>query len=214
MEENLKSVIEKRIQKTMLNLEKHNMKAFYVENKDDVLPLLKTLMPKGKTITCGGSVSLQECGIIDLCRNGDYNFLDRNKADLSMEEVKAIYRGAFCADTYLMSSNAITENGELYNVDGNANRVAALTYGPDSVIIVAGYNKIVADLDAAIERVKKIAAPANTARLHCDTPCAKTGECMNCSSSNTRICCTYTVHTFQRVKDRIKVILVGESLGY
>lgn len=213
MDENLKSVIEKRIHKTMANLEKHQMKAFYTETKSDAVELVKTLIPKGQTVTCGGSMSLQECGIMDLLRSGDYNFLDRGKENLSPEDIKQIYRVAFSCDTYLSSSNAITENGELYNVDGNSNRVAAITFGPDSVIIVAGYNKIVPDIQAAITRVQKIAAPANVARLHCATPCAKTGECMDCSGS-TRICCTYTVHTYQRVKDRIKVILVGEELGF
>ena len=112
-----------------------------------------------------------------------------------------------------MSSNAVTEEGELYNVDGNSNRVAALAYGPDSVIVVAGCNKIVPDIAAAVERVKKIAAPVNATRLHCSTPCAKTGECMNCHSDG-RICCNYLVSAQQRHQDRIKVILVGEELGY
>lgn len=111
------------------------------------------------------------------------------------------------------SANAITENGELYNVDGNSNRVAALVYGPDSVIVVAGYNKIVPDIDAAVQRVKKVAAPINAVRLHCETPCAKVGECMNCHSEG-RICCNYVVSAQQRHKNRIKVVLVGEELGF
>ena len=112
-----------------------------------------------------------------------------------------------------MSSNAITENGELYNVDGNGNRVAALVWGPKSVIVVAGYNKIVKDIDEAKTRVREIAAPSNAARLGCDTPCTKTGHCMDCSSSK-RICATTVITGRQRVENRIKVILVGEELGY
>ena len=137
----------------------------------------------------------------------------RDRPDLTPEQKKQIFRQAFSADVYLMSSNAVTEEGELYNVDGNSNRVAALAYGPDSVIVVAGCNKIVPDIAAAVERVKKIAAPVNATRLHCSTPCAKTGECMNCHSDG-RICCNYLVSAQQRHQDRIKVILVGGELGY
>ena len=112
-----------------------------------------------------------------------------------------------------MSSNAITEKGELYNVDGNGNRVAALIWGPKNVIIVAGYNKIVKDIDESRARIEEIAAPANATRLGCDTPCTKTGHCMNCASPK-RICATTVITGWQRVQNRIKVILVGEELGY
>ena len=120
---------------------------------------------------------------------------------------------AFDSDVYFAGTNAVTENGCLYNVDGNGNRVAAMIYGPKSVVVVVGVNKIVSDLDAAKERVRKIAAPANTVRLSCDTPCAKTGECMDCNSPS-RICCNFVVMSNQRVKDRLKVIILDESLGY
>ena len=156
---------------------------------------------------------MDECGILQLLRSGDYHFLDRSAPGLTPEQSKGMLKQAFLADVYLLSANAITENGELYNVDGNSNRVAALAFGPDSVIVVAGYNKIVADLPAAVERVKKIAAPANATRLHCKTPCAAVGECMDCHSDG-RICCNYLVSAQQRHQDRIKVILVGEPLGY
>ena len=213
MNENKKIVLKKRIEKTMTNLERNRMKPYYAETKEEALKLVESLMSEGQTISCGGSMTLQECGILDLMRSGKYNFLDRAVPGLTQEQIKEIYRKTFFADTYLTSSNAITENGELYNVDGNANRVAALTFGPDSVIVVAGYNKIVSDMDAAVERVKKIAAPMNTVRLHCDTPCVKTGECKECHCGD-RICCTYVVTAQQREKDRIKVILVGEELGF
>ena len=124
-----------------------------------------------------------------------------------------IFRKSFFSDTYLTSTNAITENGELYNVDGYGNRVAAMIYGPKSVIVVAGINKIVKDLDQAVERVKRIAAPANSIRLDKNTPCTKTGYCVDCKKDD-RICCSYTVLGHQKQKNRIKVILVGESLGY
>lgn len=213
MEKNKEAIIEKRIYKTMENLEKHNMKAFYAKSKNEALELVKSLMPKGQKVACGGSVTLTECGIDALLKSGDYQFFDRYVPDITPEQAKELVRKAFFSDTYLTSSNAITETGELYNVDGNANRVAAITFGPDSVIVVAGYNKIVSDIPAAVDRVKKIAAPCNTTRLNAPTPCTKTGECMDCSGSG-RICCTYVVTAQQRVKDRIKVIIVGEELGY
>ena len=119
----------------------------------------------------------------------------------------------FFADCYLTSCNAVTEQGELYNVDGNANRVAAMTYGPKSVICVVGYNKIVPNLEAAVARVEQVAAPANAVRLHRKTPCTVTGRCEDCHSPD-RICCTTVIHRQQRVPGRIKVILVGEELGY
>ena len=135
-----------------------------------------------------------------------------------------MYRKTFSADAYFASSNAITENGELYNVDGNSNRVAAILYGPASVILVCGYNKIVKNIDEAIDRVKRVAAPGNTIRLNIDAPCSKLGKCISadkedaelCSGckSDRRICCNYVVCAQQRHKDRIKVIIIGEEYGY
>lgn len=213
MDEAKRVIIEKRIAKTMENLERNNMQAFYAKDKEEALKLVESLMPAGQTVSCGGSVTLQECGVKDLLKSGKYNFLDRSVPGLTAEQIKEIYRKTFFADTFLTSSNAITEDGELYNVDGNSNRVAALTFGPDSVIVVAGYNKIVSNIDAAVERVKKIAAPINAVQLKRETPCAKVGECMNCHSKD-RICCTYVMTSQQRIKHRIKVVLIGEELGF
>lgn len=154
----------------------------------------------------------------------DYNFLDRSAPGMTRPEVEEVYRQTFRADTFFMSTNALTENGELYNVDGNSNRVAALLYGPKSVIVVCGINKIVKNIDEAIKRVKTIAAPQNTIRLGIETPCGKTGECVSLRKENpelcdgchsdTRICCNYVVSAQQRHIDRIKVIIIGEEYGY
>ena len=210
------------IERTMEALRKNNMQAYYVEKKDNVAELVKTLISKGDTVTHGGSVTLGECNIPALLSNGDYNYLDRNAEGLTREVILAIYEKTFSADVFFTSANAITENGLLYNVDGNSNRVAAILYGPKSVIVIAGYNKIVPDINAAMVRLKTVAAPQNTKRLQCKTPCAVTGKCMaadnpmlaeGCKSPE-RICCNYVVTAQQRHKDRIKVIIVGESLGY
>lgn len=212
-----------RIEKTITSLRNNNMAAYYVEKKEDVVPLLKTLMNEGETVTHGGSETLKECGVTDLLNSGAYNYLDRSKA-ASPEEVEEIYRKAYFADTYLASANAVTEGGLLYNVDGNSNRVSAILYGPKQVVFICGYNKIVRDLDEAVVRLKTVAAPKNTKRLSCETYCAKEGECLamgrdasymcdGCKSPQ-RICCNYVVSAHQRHKDRLKVIIVGEKLGY
>lgn len=215
--------MDKRIEKTMVNLEKNNMKPFYVETKEEVVPLIKTLLTKGETVANGGSMSIEACGIFpQILESGDYNFVDRR--GLQGEDVRQAYISAYGSDTYFCSSNAVTENGELYNVDGNSNRVSCIVYGPKQVIMVVGKNKIVKDINEAIERVKKCAAPPNCVRLSCNTPCAKTGECISLSKENpylcdgcksdNRICCSYVVSAQQRHKDRIKIIIVNEDLGY
>lgn len=210
------------IKKTMANLEKNNMQPYFVETKEEVIPLIKSLINKGESISHGGSETLKAIGAIELFKNGDYDYIDRS--GLEGEELRQSYIRAFGCDTYFTSSNAITENGELYNVDGNSNRVACIVYGPRQVIVVAGINKIVKNIDEAVERVKKAAAPPNTQRLNCKTPCAVTGKCISLNKDNPficdgcespqRICCNYVISAKQRHKDRIKVIIVNENLGY
>ena len=215
--------MEKYIETTMENLERNNIKPFYVEKREEVVPLIKTLLKKGESISCGGSVTLHECEVdTKILKSGDYDFIDRS--GLQGEELREAYDKAFMCDTFFTSSNAVTERGELYNVDGNSNRVACIVYGPRQVIMVVGKNKIVPNINAAVERVKKSAAPPNTVRLSCDTPCAKLGECVSLSNENaficdgchgeSRICCNYVISAQQRHKDRIKVIIVNENLGY
>lgn len=219
----MKEIDMRTIEKTMERLRAHNMAAYYVETKEEVIPLLQSLMNEGETVTHGGSETLKQCGVIDLLNSGKYNYLDRSKAK-DREETEAIYRAAYTADTYLASANAVTQNGLLFNVDGNSNRVSAICYGPKQVIFICGVNKLVRDLDEAVVRLKTVASPMNTKRLNCDTYCAREGECLamgrdasfmcdGCKSPQ-RICCNYVVSAFQRHKDRMKVILVGEELGY
>ena len=201
------------------------MEAYYAKDSNEALKTVESLLNKGDTIAVGGSVTLNEIGAMELIRNGSYNFLDRYKKDITPQELKQVYAESFSADWYLCSSNAVTESGELYNVDGNCNRIAALTYGPKNVIVVVGKNKIVPTLKDAVLRVKTIAAPKNTVRLGLDTYCAKNGECVSlkvgdkygmfsgCDSPN-RICATATVTSKQRNVGRIKVIIVDQELGF
>lgn len=213
-----------KVEKVLKALEKNNIKGFYVENRCKAVELVSSFIEKGSVVSFGGSVTLSEIGVFDLLKNGDYTLLDRNAEGNTPEDIQKIYRDSFNADTYLCSSNAITENGELYNVDGLANRVAALTFGPKQVIVIAGINKIVADLNEAILRVKTIAAPKNCVRLNKDTYCAKCGHCVavaegkkgmtdGCNSKD-RICRNFVITAKQQNPDKIKVIIVGEELGY
>lgn len=223
MDENKKAIIEKRIQKTGENLKKNNMEFYYAETKDDVCPIVESLLKEGDVITNGGTVTMGECGLKELLTSPKYKYIDRASAT-TPEEVVELYRSAFSADVYISSSNAITEDGVLYNVDGNSNRIAAIAFGPTSVIIIAGYNKIVKDLKEAELRVKREAAPPNCVRLNCETYCKEKGECVSLLRSDHqisdgcggdgRICCNYLISAQQRHKGRIKVIIVGEELGY
>lgn len=222
MDTNVKSIITKRINKTGENLRKNNMEFYYAETKEDVPAIIESLIKEGDVITNGGTMTMKECGLSELLSSSKYNYLDRSK--MTPEEVADLYVRAFSADVYISSTNAVTEDGVLYNVDGNSNRIAAIAFGPKSVIIIAGYNKIVRNLEEAEIRVKNIAAPANCERLSCETYCKEKGECVSLSkadrqmsdgcSSSGRICCNYLISAQQRHKGRIKVILVGEELGY
>lgn len=219
----MKTLDMKAVQMTIDNLHKNNMLGFYCETKEEAKNKVLELMSEGDTVTNGGSETLKECGIIDAVKNGEYNYVDRSVAE-SKEEAEELMREAYFADVYLTSSNAVTQYGELYNVDGNSNRVSAILYGPKSVIVVCGYNKIVKNFDQAVYRVKTEAAPPNTKRLHTGAYCESAGECLSCGSDGSfmcdgcrgdgRICCNYVVCAQQRHKNRIKVIIVGEKLGY
>ncbi len=215
----------KKINRTIENLRRNRMEAVYAKDRAEARELLKSYLIPGCSIGCGGSVTLDEIDALSLFRCGDYRFFDRYAEGLSADEVKAVYHDALNADVYVMSSNAVTENGELYNVDGRGNRVAALIYGPERVVVVVGCNKIVNNINDAILRVKTVSAPANAARLHCKTPCAHTGRCISLDKQHTpelcegceteaRICASYVVSGYQREANRIKVIIVGESLGF
>ncbi|SDM65779.1 lactate utilization protein [Acetanaerobacterium elongatum] len=224
MDQHAKKALDLRIEQTIKALKENNIAACYVPDKASALARVKELLHEGDTVSNGGSMSLREVGVIDLLRSGHYNYLDRDAQGITPEQKEEIHRKAFFADSYLCSSNAVTMEGELFNVDGTSNRTPAILYGPKQVIMVVGCNKIVRNLEEAIARVKSTAAPANAIRLSCDTYCAIKGECVSLSQGDNgmtagckgagRICCNYVVCSYQRNKDRIKVILVGEELGY
>ena len=217
--------MEKRLQNTLENLKKNGIEVRYVSTADAVLPAVREWLKPGCRVAMGGSVSLAQTGVPALLRSGDYVFVDRDEPGISPEEKARRMQEALETDVYFCSANAVTEAGEVYHVDGLGNRVAAVSFGPKKVIMVVGANKIVSSLTEAVRRVKTVAAPQNTRRLGCDTPCAVTGRCITvdteketdmtagCGSAQ-RICCKYLVSGKQRVEGRLCVVLCGESLGY
>ena len=212
MNPNVKAIQMARLERTAKALTQNRMEARVVADKEELLKLIREMMPKGSSVATGGSMILEETGINALLSSGDYDFYFRGRTDENGQPVD-VFRAAFSCDWYFASANAITEDGKLYNVDGNANRVAALCYGPKHVIIVVGCNKVVRDLAEADERVRTIAAPANCVRLGKKNPCTVIGRCADCRSED-RVCCDTVIHGFQRDPDRIKVFLLPEELGY
>jgi hypothetical protein len=194
-------------------LQKRNMEGYYVRTKEEIVPFLSKIIEEGSTVSFGGTMSLEECDAKQALRERtDITLLERTP-EMTAEEIDDIYHKAFFADYYLMSTNAITLDGELLNIDGRGNRVAALVYGPKYVIVVAGMNKVTSTLDDAIHRAHNIASPANCLRLSRKTPCSITGKCADCHGED--CICSQIVYTrHSGVPGRIKVLLVGEPLGY
>ena len=193
-------------------IEKRHMEGYYCDSIEEARALALSLVPVNSSVSFGGSVTLDETGILNELRNReDITLYDRATAT-TPEENKKIMHDALLCDYYFMSSNAITSDGELVNIDGNGNRVAALIYGPENVIIVAGMNKIVKNVEEGISRTRNVASPQNCIRLSKDTPCAANGVCGNCLKDT--ICDQIVITRASRVPKRIKVILVGEELGF
>ena len=208
MNENLFKRNELLARKVIKGLESRNMSGFYAESRDAALAMALELIPEGSSVTMGGAMSAHEIGLVEALKNGSYNFIDREKMDR-----RAAMLAAYDADVFLSSVNAMTEDGVLVNIDGNANRVSAIAYGPKKVVMIVGMNKICPDVDSAIKRARNVAAPANTQRFGIDTPCSRTGACANCKSHDT-ICCQFLITRFSRHDGRINVILVNDSLGF
>lgn len=214
-----------QIEKLFKNLQKNKMQPIFAQDKQDALNIVKDMLFDGAVITWGGSMSVIECGIDKLLEDPKYNFMNRSREGITPAEQQECFKASIGADFFFCSANAVTENGELLNVDGLANRVSSIAFGPKKVVMIVGVNKIVPDLKEAFLRVKKVAAPKNCVRLGIDNPCAKLGHCVSLLNNpnpdfadgcqkDTRICCDYLISALQRQKDRITVILVNENLGY
>ena len=196
-------------QKIIKGLESRNMKGYYAKSKEEALKMAREQIPKGSKVSRGGSMSGNQISLADALINGDYDYCNR---DLATDK-RAAELFAYDSDFFIGSSNAITEDGVLVNIDGNSNRVSAYAYGPRHVLLIVGMNKVAPDVDAAMKRARNEAATINAQRFGLDTPCSKTGSCMNCKSPDT-ICCQFLITRFSRHKDRIHVILVNDTLGF
>ena len=209
----MKEFVQKRnellAQKVMKGLVSRNMTAYYAPDREAALRQALELIPQGSTVTMGGGMSVHAIGLPAALKEGNYRFIDRDE----MEDKRAAMLMAYDADFYLSSANAVTEDGVLVNIDGNANRVSAIAQGPKQVLFIVGMNKVCPDTDTAMKRARNVAAPINAQRFDISTPCAKTGACMDCKSPDT-ICCQFLITRYSKHPGRIHVILVGEELGF
>lgn len=194
------------------NLKSRNIDAYFAQNKEEALKKALEIIPQESSISWGGSVSIESIGLKEAVRKGNYKVLDREKAT-TLEEKHKIMHQALSSDFFLTSCNAISEDGILVNIDGVANRLAAICYGPKHVLMIVGINKVVKSVEDAISRARNIAAPINAQRFDIDTPCKKTGCCYDCKSLDT-ICCQLLITRYSKIKGRIILILVDDNIGY
>lgn len=193
-------------------LESRNMEGYYVHTKEEALEKALELIPAGSKISWGGTMSVEEIGLTQALKSGDYVVYDRAEAK-TPEEVREVYRKTFDCDFFLGSANAMTEDGVMVNVDGNSNRVSAYAFGPAHVLLIVGMNKVVKTEADAMSRARNEAAPINAQRFDLGTPCAKNGSCYDCKCEDS-ICCQILTTRFSKVKNRFKIILVNEDLGF
>lgn len=209
MNTNMKTRNELLAQTVIKGLKSRNMTGYYAETREEALKIALELIPEGSTVTMGGSASVAEIGLKDAVKNGNYTFIDRD----AVEDKLAAALAAFDADVYLGSTNAISKDGVLINIDGNANRVAAYAYGPRKLVLIVGMNKVAGDTDEAMKRARNTAATVNAQRFPIDTPCKKNGACYDCKSPDT-ICCQFLITRYEKHTGRVHVILVNDALGY
>ena len=211
-DKNKKIFYKNQAESIIKKLKIRKMEGFYADTMDEATQkVLELLGPDPKTVCYGGSMTLDNSDIKAKIKDKGHDLIIRENAK-SDDEIRQLKSRMINSDVFLMSTNAITLDGELVNIDGRGNRVSYLIYGPDRVFVIAGMNKVVKDVDEGISRTRNIASPANTVRLNCDTPCAKTGRCADCLDHT--ICCQIVVTRCSMIPGRITVILVGEELGY
>ncbi len=209
MDEIIRKRYELLAQKIIKGIDSRNMKGYYAADKEEALKTALSLIPKGSTVCMGGAHSAEEIGLVAALKEGDYNYIDRT----AYKDQREAHLLAYDADVFLSSANAITEDGIMVNIDGAANRVSAIAFGPKKVVFIVGMNKVCSDLDSAMKRARNVAAPINAQRFGLSTPCTKTGSCADCKSID-NICCQFLITRFSRLPDRLHVILVNDYLGY
>lgn len=214
MDTNVKKANKVKIEKVIENLKRRNISGYYCEDKEEAVKQILELIPDGSEVSWGGSMTLEQIGIKKAVREKGYSVNDPMSALNDQKRALELRRKALSSDVFLSSVNAVTMDGEIVNIDGTGNRVAAIVFGPERVILVAGANKIVFDERDAIDRIKNDACPPNCIRLGKKTPCAVTGKCGNCLSAGNTVCCHTVTTRFSSIDDRMHVILVNENLGY
>lgn len=204
---------ETRLKTTMAALKRRNMTVVLAPDGATALKAIVEMIPPGSTVGLGGSLTVKQIGLLDILRSGKYTLYDQYAKGLSPEKSMQMRRKGLLTDYFITGTNAVTMDGRLVNLDGAGNRVAALTFGPQKVIVVVGRNKIVADVDQALERVWNRAAPLNAKRLNRKVPCTSTGRCEDCSSRE-RICNHLVITEGQTYEGRLTVVIVDEDLGF
>lgn len=202
---------EKRAQVLLKNLHSRHFEAYYCPDKEQALAKALKLIPEGASVGWGGAMSAQQIGLIDVVKAGNYQVIDRDTAE-TPEEREALMKRCLTADVFLCGANALSLDGQMVSIDGNGNRLAAIVYGPETVLVVAGMNKVCDTLEAAMTRARTVAAPMNKQRFSAQTPCEVTGACADCKSDGC-ICNQILITRNCRPNGRIKFILVGEELG-
>ena len=210
---NVKKANKNKFETVIKALERRGIHGYYAEDGAAALQMILDMIPEGSTVGRGGSETLNELGVFEELHKRNYTCLEPFK-EPDPEKGKQIRRDIFSADVMLTSANAVTLDGEIVNIDGTGNRMAAVIWGPDKVIYVVGANKLVGSLDEAEARIKSDACPPNCIRLGKKTPCAITGKCGNCMSPGNTVCCHTVITRYNSVVDRVHVIFVNENLGY
>ena len=211
MSELHKKYYEKRGAILVKNLQSRHFEAYYCGTKEEALAKALELIPKGASVGWGGVMSAAQIGLLDAVRQGDYRAIDRERCTTQEEKLQAAKDSMF-ADVFLTSANGLSLEGEMVNIDGTGNRVAAIVYGPKEILVIAGMNKVCDTLEDAITRARTVAAPLNQQRFMLNNPCTVTGTCADCKSE-TCICNQILITRHCRPVGRIKFILVGEDLG-
>ena len=212
MTEPMKSYYAKRGTRLVENLKNRHFEAYYCDTKEDALMKALELIPEGSSVGWGGAMSAREIGLLDALNAGNYRALDRENAKTPEEQMEN-RKACMFADVFLTGANALSLDGEMVNIDGQGNRVAAIVYGPKSVLVIAGMNKVEDTLEAAVTRARTVAAPLNKQRFPAQTPCEFTGTCGDCKHEGC-ICNHIVVTRHCRPVGRIKFIIVGEELGF
>lgn len=213
MDDHYQQLLKIKEEKLIKAFEKNNISCMIVKDEKELKNYLKSILVLQKKVAVGGSVTLSELGVIDLIRESDVDFIDRYEEGLTREQMIERLREGLLSDIFITSTNAISMDGCLYNIDGTGNRVAAMIFGPREVIVIAGLNKICNNEAEAIEHIRQYSAPANALRLHKKTPCAQSGQCQNCLSPD-RICSSYVKLGYQSQMYRIKVLIIEKNIGY